>query len=107
MAEKRRDESTVSRWSDRARSGPRALREETRAPMMGAMTAEPPDRLNIADAFLDARVREGRGGRAALHTDAGAVTYAEVQALANRFGNVLAAAGVEAESRVLIALPDG
>jgi benzoate-CoA ligase family protein len=65
------------------------------------------DRLNIADTFLDARVREGRGGRQALHTDAGALTYAEVQALANRFGNALAAAGVEPEGRVLIALPDG
>src|SRR5262249_57526750 len=68
---------------------------------------EPPDRLNIADAFLDARVREGGSGRAGLHTDGGAVTYAEVQALANRFGNVLAAAGVEPQGRVLIALPDG
>ena len=71
------------------------------------MTHEPQDRLNIADAFLDARVREGRGGRKALYTDAGALTYADVQSLANRFGNALAAAGVEPESRVLIALPDG
>src|SRR5437762_2260516 len=71
------------------------------------MTHEPQDRLNIADAFLDARVREGRGARAALHLDAGTLTYAEVQALANRFGSVLAEAGVEAEARVLIALPDG
>ncbi|TMQ57140.1 MAG: benzoate-CoA ligase family protein, partial [Candidatus Eisenbacteria bacterium] len=65
------------------------------------------DCLNIADAFLDARVREGRGARVALHTDAGALTYAEVQALANRFGNLLAEAGVEPEDRVLVALPDG
>ena len=65
------------------------------------------DRLNIADAFLDARVREGRGARVALHTNAGALTYAEVQALANRFGNLLTEAGVEPEDRVLVALPDG
>src|SRR5258705_11601352 len=71
------------------------------------MTHEPPDRLNIADLFLDARVREGRGARAALHLDAGTLTYAEVQALANRFGNALATAGVEPEARVLLALPDG
>ena len=71
------------------------------------MSDAPADRLNIADTFLDARVREGRGGRVALHTDAGTLTYAEVQALANRFGNVLAEAGVEPEGRVLIALPDG
>jgi benzoate-CoA ligase family protein len=66
-----------------------------------------PERLNIADHFLDARVREGRGSRAALHTDAGTLTYAEVQALAHRFGNLLAAQGVEPEQRVVIALPDG
>ena len=33
------------------------------------MTFEPPERFNIADHFLDARVREGRGARAALLTD--------------------------------------
>ncbi len=71
------------------------------------MTYVPPERLNIADHFLDARVREGRGDRAALHTDERAWSYRDVQALANRFANVLAAAGVEPEQRVLIALPDG
>jgi benzoate-CoA ligase family protein len=71
------------------------------------MTYEPPERLNIADYFLDARVREGRGARAALHTDAGAHTYSSVQALANRFGHALKAAGTEPEHRVVIALPDG
>jgi benzoate-CoA ligase family protein len=71
------------------------------------MTPEFPEQLNIADWFLDARVREGRGGRVALRTDAGTLTYAEVQALANRFGHLLAEAGVAPEQRVLIALPDG
>ncbi len=71
------------------------------------MTFELPERLNIADTFLDARVREGRGDRAALHADSGPLSYSDVQALANRFGHVLAAAGVEPEHRVLIALPDG
>ncbi len=71
------------------------------------MTYEPPERLNIAEYFLDARVREGRGARAALHTDAGAHTYSTVQSLANRFGRALQAAGVEPEHRVVVALPDG
>jgi benzoate-CoA ligase family protein len=71
------------------------------------MTYEPPERLNIADLFLDARVREGRGEREALRTDAGSLTYADVMALSNRFANLLRAAGVEPEQRVLIALPDG
>src|SRR5258706_14285653 len=75
--------------------------------MMRTMAPEIPPSANLADFFLDARVREGRGGRTALLTDASPLTYAQVQALANRFGHVLAAAGVQPEQRVLIALPDG
>ena len=67
----------------------------------------PPERFNIADHFLDARIREGLGDRAALLTDQGSLTYREVQAEANRFGHALREAGVEAEQRVIIALPDG
>jgi len=70
------------------------------------MTPVPTERWNIAELFLDARVREGRGGRPALLTDARTLTYAEVQALANRFAQALADAGVEPEHRVLLALPD-
>jgi benzoate-CoA ligase family protein len=71
------------------------------------MGFEPPERFNIADYFLDARVREGRGGRTALVTDQGTLTYAEVQARANRFGRLLQEAGVLPEQRVLLGLPDG
>jgi benzoate-CoA ligase family protein len=63
--------------------------------------------LNIAEFFLDARVSEGRGHRTALLTDAGRWTYREVQALANRYANVLSSAGVAPEQRVIIALGDG
>lgn len=62
---------------------------------------------NIADLFLDERIREGRGSRVAVHTDAREWTYAEIEALAARFAHVLATAGVEPEQRVMIALPDG
>jgi benzoate-CoA ligase family protein len=71
------------------------------------MSFAPPERLNIADWFLDARLREGRGARIAIRTDSGDLTYGDVAALANRFGHLLAEAGAEAEDRVLIALPDG
>jgi benzoate-CoA ligase family protein len=70
------------------------------------MTIEVPEQLNIADAFLDARVREGKGGNVALRCGDRTLSYADVQALANRFANVLAKLGVEAEQRVLIGLPD-
>lgn len=68
---------------------------------------EPPERFNIAEYFLGDRIREGRGGRRALLTDGGEKTYAEVEALANRYGHLLRRAGVRPEERVLIALPDG
>src|SRR6476660_10431063 len=71
------------------------------------MTVTDTPHLNIAEFFLDARIEEGRGDRVALHTRAGRWTYREVQALANRYANVLSAAGVAPEQRVIIALPDG
>ncbi len=72
------------------------------------MTSEPiPQRFNLADHLLDARVREGNGDRVALITDGGSLTYREVQARAHGFGHLLREAGVRPEERVLIALPDG
>jgi benzoate-CoA ligase family protein len=71
------------------------------------MTFEPPERLNIADFFLDDRIREGRGERAALRLADRTVTYREVQALADRFAAALVRLGVQPEQRVLLALPDG
>ena len=70
------------------------------------MSFTPPESFNISDYFLDDRIREGRGDRIALRTLAGDVTYAEVQAMACRFGHVLQNAGVEPEQRVLLALSD-
>lgn len=65
-----------------------------------------PARFNLAHHLLDARVEEGAGGRVALVTPERAITFAEVQAEANRAGNAFAAAGVGPEERVLLALPD-
>ena len=63
--------------------------------------------LNVADWFLDARVREGRGERTALITDTRRWTYREVQARANQYADVLSRAGVKPEQRVIVALGDG
>jgi len=71
------------------------------------MAFEPPEQFNIADYFLDARVREGKGDRPAVLTDAATFTYREIAALANQFGHALREAGVQPEQRVMIALPDG
>jgi acyl-coenzyme A synthetase/AMP-(fatty) acid ligase len=71
------------------------------------MSYRPPPDLNIAEYFLDARVAEGLGDRKAVLTDDARYTYAEIQTLANKFGNLLRQAGVEPEQRVIIGLPDG
>ncbi len=71
------------------------------------MPFQPPEPFNMSDYFLDARVREGNGDRAALLTDEGELSYRDVQSLAGRFGNLLLDAGVQPEQRVIIMLPDG
>jgi benzoate-CoA ligase family protein len=62
--------------------------------------------LNVATAFLDRNVIEGRGGRTALVGPAGAATYSELAELTNRAGNALLELGVRAHDRVLLALAD-
>ena len=71
------------------------------------MTFMPPESFNIADYFLDARLREGNAHATALLTGDGEFSYQDVYELANRFGHLLRSAGVEPEQRVIIALPDG
>ncbi len=61
----------------------------------------------MAVPLVDRHVEEGRGSRPALRTDASTISYAELQALVNRAGNALRAAGVASEQRVAILLPDG
>lgn len=74
--------------------------------MPPSTTFVPPVPFNIADYFLDDRIREGLGSRIALRTREGNICYAELQARANRFANAFAGAGVEPEQRVIVALPD-
>ena len=71
------------------------------------MPFEPPEPFNIADYFLDDRIREGKAERRALLTPDRGFSYGEIRELANRFGNLLSEAGVRPEQRVIIALPDG
>lgn len=65
-----------------------------------------PENFNLAAHLLDQRLYEGRGRSIAIHTDAGPLTYQQVQELANCFGNILREIGVEQEERVIISLPD-
>jgi benzoate-CoA ligase family protein len=66
-----------------------------------------PEQLNLADYFLDDRIREGKGDRVAIRTaEGGTFTYRQVQVLANKLAHVLRRSGAGAEDRVLICLPD-
>lgn len=70
------------------------------------MSFQPPEEFNIAEYFLDARIRDGMGHRPAIHTGGNTLTYQEIHQLANKFGNLLRDSGVMPEQRVMIALPD-
>lgn len=70
-------------------------------------TVDLPQQLNIDERFLGARITGGDGDREALRTDAGSLTYGEVDDLARRFGVALRSLGVLPEQRVLIAARDG
>jgi benzoate-CoA ligase family protein len=71
------------------------------------MAREAREECNIADVFLDRRIRENMGDRTALRTDRESFTYEEVRALSNRFGNLFREAGVRPEQRIILAIPDG
>ena len=68
---------------------------------------EIPERFNLADWLLDARLREGRGDAIALRLPDRGLTYSEVAAHSRRYANVLAGLGLRPEERVFLALPDG
>jgi benzoate-CoA ligase family protein len=73
---------------------------------MGVTPFEIPDRFNATTFFVDRHVAEGRGGRAAFHHDGGTLSYAGLQSLVNRTGNVFRKLGLEREQRVLCLLLD-
>ena len=66
-----------------------------------------PEWLNIAEVFLARRLTEGRGDRVALREDGRQLSYAGLDGLANRFGNLLRDLGVRQEERVILSLADG
>lgn len=66
-----------------------------------------PDTANMADYFLFARLREGRGEHPAILWGQEKYTYARIADLALRMSTLLKASGVRRGERVVLALPDG
>ena len=71
-----------------------------------APTVTIPEQFNVADAFLDRHLREGRGDRVAIHYEGQRYTYAQIAELANRVGNGLLSLGVDLEQRIALLLLD-
>lgn len=65
-----------------------------------------PPVFNVAVAFIDRHVDEGRGERAAIRTVRGDVTYAELAGNVARCGNILRGLGLRRGDRVLMAVQD-
>lgn len=65
-----------------------------------------PDRLNMAEWFLDARLGEGRGDKVAIYYRDQEITYREVIRASCRVTNLLRAHGLRIEDRVQLLLLD-
>ena len=74
--------------------------------MLTIPNAVVPDQFNVATAFLDRNVAEGRGSKTAIYFEGNSYTYAQVAELANRAGNGLLDLGVDLEQRVALLLLD-
>ena len=74
--------------------------------MLTIPNAVVPDQFNVATAFLDRNVAEGRGSKTAIYFEGDSYTYAQVAELANRAGNGLLDLGVDLEQRVALLLLD-
>jgi len=62
--------------------------------------------FNVAVPFIDRHLVEGRGGKVAIRTDAGDVTYGDLAENVNRCGNALSALGLAKGDRVLMVVKD-
>ncbi|MBI4466373.1 MAG: benzoate-CoA ligase family protein [Acidobacteria bacterium] len=65
-----------------------------------------PEKLNVADYFLDRHLREGRGGRTAIAGLGPPLSYEELADRAGRVATAWRELGVTPGDRVLLALPD-
>jgi len=73
---------------------------------MSAAPIEIPDRLNMAEWFLDARLAEGLGDKTAIYYGAAEVTYNDLVADSCRVTNLLRGLGLRIEDRVQLLLLD-
>ena len=66
-----------------------------------------PPNYNVAVAFIDRHIAEGRGAKVAIHTTDSAITYAELAANINRCADGLWSLGLRRGERVLTKVNEG
>ena len=72
----------------------------------GIMKLRFPEPFNIAELLIDRHLAEGRGDKVAIRTLDRDVTYAELIAAVNRFGNTLKTLGVVPGERLVMIVND-
>ncbi|GAC1553902.1 MAG: benzoate-CoA ligase family protein [Ktedonobacteraceae bacterium] len=82
------------------------LHQSLTAADISAPSVVVPDQFNVATAFLDRHIPEGRGAKIAIYSEGATYTYAQIAELANRVGNGLLNLGVDLEQRVALLLLD-
>jgi len=65
-----------------------------------------PAKFNIASYFIDRNLELGRGANVAIYEDGRTTNYLQLAEAVNRAGNALRKLGIEAENRVVMAMPD-
>ena len=70
----------------------------------GRAYLEIPPQLNLGDWVVDRHVREGRGGRPAVHAGDRSYSYVDLRRLSNRAANALGGLGIGRGDRVLLRL---
>lgn len=70
----------------------------------GRAYLEIPPHLNLGEWVVDRHVREGRGGRPAVHAGDRIYSYADLARLSNRAANALGGLGIGRGDRVLLRL---
>ncbi len=68
--------------------------------------ASRPQFFNATDYFLDRNIREGRGGKVAVYTEAKEYTYDDIQKMTNKTANAFRDLGVRVDDRILVLMLD-
>jgi len=65
-----------------------------------------PEFFNAADYFIDRNIRQGRGHKIAIYTEAGNYSFSDLEKMVNKTANALRELNVRIEDKILILMLD-